>query len=181
MKKFIMLFTAIVLIVIMSACAKENPAENTQSTTTAPITESTTQRPIESTTAQPKSDSQKGERLKSAVAAQLENADLSGDFKYGKFIYKNIRDAELMYAYEYTEEHEKAAKENAEKLVKQIGTFYSDEIKLHDYSANQIGSGENGIDSVRYEFYYINTQNQLLTIYADSDGAICYVDCAFTW
>lgn len=181
MKKFILLLMTAILIVVMTACAKTDKAENTSADTTAPITETTTRMPTESTTKQPERDSQKGERLKARVSAQLGNAELSGDFEYGKFTYRNIRDAKLMYAYEYTEEYEKAAKENAEKLLKEIREFYPDEIQLYHYSAHQVGTGENGIDSVRYEFYYINTQNQLLTIYADSDGAICYADCAFTW
>lgn len=180
MKKIIMALVLLALIAGMTACAKEDISESAASATD-PTTQIASTMPIESTTKTPENDAQKGSMLKSEIIAQLGSAEISGNFNYGKFTYKNIRDVETIYAYEQTDEYEKAAKENAENLVSEIGKFYADEIKLYDYLAKQIGSSENGIDSVRYEFYYINTQNQLLTIYADSDGVISYADCSFTW
>lgn len=183
MKKTAIALIVILMCLMLTACAGKDVQQDSTSKTEATQTtaESTTQLPIEKTTKTPSTDSQKGEALRKALEKQLGSKGLDGDFSHGSFTYKNIRDAADMYRLEYSDQLEKAARKNADALVDTIRGFYSDEITLYSFEAKQIGSGENGIDSVRYEFYYINTQNQLLTVYADSDGTISYADCAFTW
>lgn len=183
MKKIIIALLAAALCISFATCTKNIEEENETTTenivtTTEPTTYA---KPEESTTKQPEENSQKGSELKSAVVSALGNNDLSGDMSYGSFTYKNNRDAKLVYANERSEDFESKASANADAFVEAIKGFYGDEIKLDTFYANEISFGENGIDSVRYEFYYINTQNQILTIYADSDATISYVNCEFTW
>lgn len=183
MKKISIALILILVCLMLTACALkgEQQAGTSQPDTTQTEGQSTTQLPAENTTKAPASDLQKGEALKNAVSKQLGSKGLDGDFSYGKFTYKGTRDIADIYKFEYSDQFEKAAKDNANALVEAVSELYSDEITLHSFEAKQIGNGENGIDSVRYEFYYINTQNQLLTIYADSDSTISYADCSFTW
>lgn len=186
MKKAITFILAFSLCVVFAACGKEMAEENTNTTEPQSVstTEAATEPIAEKTTAKPKSDSQKGNELRETVVSTLGNkkdAEISGDLEYGKFVYKYNREAGVVYANERNDECEKLAEENAEKLADSISNLYNDELKLHSSDTKQIGTGENGIDSVQYQFYYINSQNQLLTIYADSDGEISYADCKFTW
>lgn len=186
MKKAITFILAFSLCVVFAACSKDKAEENTNTTEPQSVsaTEAATEPIVEKTTAEPKSDSQKGNELKDIVISTLgskEDAEISGDLKYGKFVYQYNREAGIVYANERNDETEKLATEHAKKLADSISGLYGDELKLHSSQAKQIGTGENGIDSVQYQFYYINSQNQLLTIYADSDGEISYADCKFTW
>ena len=183
MKKIITVLLAAALCISFAACKKNIEDENeTTAESIMTTTEATTYaKPEESTTKQPEENSQKGNELKSVVISTLGDNDLSGDIFYGKFTYKNNRDTKLVYANERTEELENKASANANDFVEKIKGFYGGEIKLDTFNAKEISFGENGIDSVRYEFYYINTQNQILTIYADSDAVISYADCEFTW
>ena len=86
-----------------------------------------------------------------------------------------------MYANEQSEEFEKKAKDNAQKLIDSIKTFYGDKITFDREYTVTIGGGDNGLDSVQYQFFYLNTQNQQIKIYADSDGEISFAECNFTW
>lgn len=186
MKKIITLVLAFSLCIVFAACGKEMAEENTNTTepTSVSTTEAATETIVEKTTAEPKSDSKKGNELKATVISTLgnkENAEISGDLEYGKFVYKYNREAGVVYANEHNDQSEKLAADNAKKLADSISNMYNDELNLHSSDTKQIGTGENGIDSVQYQFYYINSQNQLLTIYADSDGEISYADCKFTW
>lgn len=180
MKKITALMLTVLICISFAACTKtaENYSNNNTATAVSSVsaTENTTEQIIEKTTSPPKSDSQKGSELRTAVINTLgnkENAEISGELEYGKFTYKYSRDAGVVYANERDNE--------TEKLADSISNMYNDELKLHSNHTKQIGTGENGIDSVQYQFYYINSQNQLLTIYADSDGEISYADCKFTW
>lgn len=183
MKKIVIALLTAALCCSFAACSKNVETENESSTETAvTTTEPTTYaRPVESTTKQPEENLNKGSELKAVVVSTLGDNDLSGDISYGKFTYKNNRDTKLVYANERTEELESKASENANDFVEKIKGIYGDEIRLDAFNAKEISFGENGIDSVRYEFYYINTQNQILTIYADSDAVVSYVNCEFTW
>ncbi len=188
MKKITALMLTVLICISFAACTKtaENNSNNNTATAVSSVsaTENTTEQIIEKTTSPPKSDSQKGSELRTAVMNTLgnkENAEISGELEYGKFTYKYSRDADVVYANERDNETEKLATDNAQKLADSISNMYNDELKLHSNHTKQIGTGENGIDSVQYQFYYINSQNQLLTIYADSDGEISYADCKFTW
>ena len=182
MKKYISIMLTVLLCFCLCACTadKEKEEETSAVTTTE---QQTTEKPLpkESTTKEPSSDVKKGNSLKGSVEKVLGNGELSGDFDYGRFTFVNNRDAQAVYAFERSEELEKKASDNAQKLVDEIRSYYGGEITLYSNTAQQIGNGENGIDSVRYKFYYVNAQNQILTIYADSDGVISYADCAFTW
>lgn len=183
MKKMSIVFLAVLLCISFAACSKNAEEKKVTTieevvTTTEPVTYS---KPEESTTKQPEENPQKSGELKSTIANTLGDNDLSGNVSYGKFTYRNNRDPKLVYANEHTQKLENKANDNANDFVEKIKDFYGDEIKLDGFIAKEISFGENGIDSVRYEFYYINTQNQILTIYADSDAVISYVDCEFTW
>ena len=188
MKKITALMLTALICISCAACTKtaENNSNNNTATAVSSVsaTENTTEQIIEKTTSPPKSDSQKGSELRTAVMNTLgnkENAEISGELEYGKFTYKYNRETGVVYANERDNETEKLAADNAQKLADSISNMYNDELKLHSNHTKQIGTGENGIDSVQYQFYYINSQNQLLTIYADSDGEISYADCKFTW
>lgn len=178
MKKSVALIITIIMCISLYACSNN---ENQPQTSTQAVTENETQGHADITA---RRDSEKGKRLKSAVAEELgaeDGAVLDGDFDTGCFTYKFSRDAQIMYAKERDDAVEAVAKENAQSLVDEISSFYGDEITLKRFEAKQIGSGDNGIDSVQYRFTYVNSQNQQIIIYADSDGVISYADCAFTW
>ncbi len=186
MKKAIALVLTLSLCIAFAACSKTTTVENTDTTEPQSVsqTETTTEPIIEKTTQPHKSDSQKANELKSTVISTLGNkdgAEISGELEYGKFVYKYNREASVVYANERDDETEKLAINNAQKFADSLSDLYGDELKLHNSHAKPIGTGENGIDSVQYQFYYINSQNQLLVIYADSDGEISYADCKFTW
>lgn len=178
MKKSVILIITIIMCISLCACSHN---ENQPPTSTQAVTENETQGSADITA---RRDSEKGKRLKSAVAEELGTEDralLEGDFDTGCFTYKFSRDAQIMYAKERDDAVEAVAKENAQSLVDEISSFYGGEITLKSFEAKQIGSGDNGIDSVQYRFTYVNSQNQQMVIYADSDGVISYADCAFTW
>lgn len=178
MKKSVILIITIIMCISLCACSHN---ENQPPTSTQAVSENETQGSADITA---RRDSEKGKRLKSAVAEELGTEDgalLEGDFDTGCFTYKFSRDAQIMYAKERDDAVEAVAKENAQSLVDEISSFYGGEITLKSFEVKQIGSGDNGIDSVQYRFTYVNSQNQQLVIYADSDGVISYADCAFTW
>ncbi len=178
MKKSVALIITIIMCISLCACSHN---ENQPPTSTQAVTENETQGSADITA---RRDSEKGKRLKSAVAEELGTEDralLEGDFDTGCFTYKFSRDAQIMYAKERDDAVEAVVKENAQSLVDEISGFYGGEITLNTFEAKQIGSGDNGIDSVQYRFSYVNSQNQQLIIYADSDGVISYADCTFTW
>lgn len=183
MKRNILVILTLALCLLLCSCNSNEQAEEStaEAVSEQQTTEEETQLPEESTTKQPEEDEQKGSELKSTLESFFTDGEITGDFNIGKFTFKNNRDADVVYAYERSDDLEEEASDNAEELVDEISSFYSDEITLYDSVAEQIGSGENGIDSVRYKFYYINEQNQILTIYADSDGVISYADCEFAW
>lgn len=179
MKKVLCIVVTAAICLSFIGCSKkssQNTAETSQITTTT--------EPATSTTAPVKEDKEQGEKLKKAVKNAIDDnsqGSLSGNFETGSFKYIFNRNPSVVYANERSDEFEKLAYKNAEKLVESIKSFYKDEIKFDRMYPNQIGSGENGTDSIRYEFFYINSQNQQLKIYADSDGVISFVQCNFTW
>lgn len=182
MKKIVALILVMTVGLTFFACSKEKEQETETTETTTSLT--TTTEPVTSTTAPVSEDKEKGENLKKAVLNGIEessNGSITGDLSKGSFTYIYSRNPSAVYENERSDEFEKKAKENAEKLVESIKNLYGDEITFDRMYPAQIGTGENGIDSVRYEFYYLNTQNQQLKIYADSDGMISYAECNFTW
>lgn len=187
MKKAFVIVLCSALCLSMAACSSQSESEDTTQAvkTTAPTTAvTTTTEPAVSTTAVPSENIQKGEELKTAVLGALGNengAEITGDLKYGSFTYKFNREPETVYGEERSEELEEKAKENAQRLVDEISTFYTDDIVFNREYAAPIGNGDNGIDSVQYQFFYLNSQNQQLKIYADSDGTVSYAECGFTW
>lgn len=180
MKKAISI--ALILAVCFSFFACSKKAEDTETTSTTALT--TTTEPVTSTTAPAKEDEEKGEELKETVLSSVgESTDgsITGELKYGSFTYIFNRNPSVVYANERSQEFEDKATANAEKLVDAIKSFYGDEITFDRMYPYEIGGGDNGTDSVRYEFYYLNSQNQQLKIYADSDGVISFAECKFTW
>lgn len=186
MKKALTLILTITIACSLAACSNrqnDNDAAEEQTTITTTAATTTTA-PATSTTAVPKEDSSKASQLKKAVQTALgskEGSEITGDLNHGSFTYKYVREPETMYANERTEEAEKKAQKNAQRLVDEIKSIYPDEITFDRLYAAPIGSGDNGIDSVQYQFFYLNTQNQQLRIFADSDSEISFVECNFTW
>lgn len=179
MKKIVCIALILTVCVSFFACSKKE-TENNESTTS--ITTTTT--PVTSTTAPVSEDKEKGEELKQAVMKSITDSSdgsITGNLETGSFKYIFNRNPAVVYANERSQEFEDKAYENAEKLVAGIKGFYGDEITFDRMYPYEIGTGDNGTDSVRYEFYYLNTQNQELRIYADSDGVVSYVECNFTW
>lgn len=181
MKKILISILVIAFCFLLVSCSNENAQEETTLSTT---TATTTTEPVEKTTAQPSENTAKGNELKTAVLDALNNrngAEISGDLKYGSFTYKFTRGPEVMYAHEQTEEFEIKARDNAQKLIESINAFYGDEITFDREYSSSVGDGDNGLDSVQYQFFYLNTQNQQIKVFADSDGVISFVECRFTW
>lgn len=185
MKKLWAIIIVSAICISLAACTKEQPQEeNTQPITQSTTAITTTTEPATSTTAPPAENTKKGEELRAAVLSALENeenAEIVGNLSYGSFTYKFIRDTKTQYANEREEAFEKTAKQNADSLVAEIKGLYGDEITFDRMYAAPVGNGDNGIDSVQYQFFYLNTQNQQLKVFADSDGTICYSECNFTW
>lgn len=182
MKKIFILCFAAMICFSFYACAKGQEEETTH-TAAAPAVTTTTE-PAVSTTAPASEDAQKGEELKSTVMQALgnkEGAVIEGNLEYGSFTYKFTRNPEVVYANERTEKLEQKAKNNTEKLIDKIKIYYGDEISFNREYVAPIGNGDNGIDSVQYQYFYVNSQNQQIKIFADSDGVISFVDCNFTW
>ncbi len=182
MKRIFALILLFTFCFSFAACSNEKQKEETEQPSQTTVTATT--EPVQKTTAPPSENTAKGNELKTAVLDTLENrknAEISGDLKYGSFTYKFNRGPEIMYADEQSEELEKRAKDNAQKLIDSIKVFYTDKITFDREYTVTIGGGDNGLDSVQYQFFYLNTQNQQIKIYADSDGEISFVDCRFTW
>lgn len=182
MKRIFALIIIFMFCFLLAACSKEKDKEETVQPSHTTVT--TTTEPVQKTTAPPSENTAQGNKLKTAVLDTLKNrkdAEISGDLKYGSFTYKFNREPEIVYAYEQSEELEKKAKDNAQKLIDSIKAFYADEITFDREYTVTIGNGDNGLDSAQYQFFYLNTQNQQIKIYADSDGEISFVDCRFTW
>lgn len=182
MKKIIALIVVIAVGITFYACSKQEENDLTEAQPSTALT--TTTEPATSTTAPVNENSEKGDKLKNAVLKGIDessNGSITGDLSKGSFKYIYSRNPSAVYANERSEEFEKKATDNADKLVQSIKALYGDEITFDRMYPAQIGTGDNGIDSVRYEFYYLNTQNQQLKIYADSDGMISYAECNFTW
>lgn len=193
MKKFLVLITGILFCVCLVGCSSNGDEKQTTSgekivtaipETTQLVTE--TER-VTSTTSPAFEDSENGLMLSDTVKEVLADGDgsacsLTGDVKYGSFEFKlNDTDTAVMYSKEQSDEMQKAAEDNAKSLVDAISTYYPYEITFESTTPQQIGSGDNGIDSVVYVITYTNTQNQELTMRADSNGTIYYAYCNFTW
>lgn len=182
MKKIIALATVMTIALTFYACSNQKSEKQTDTQPNTALT--TTTEPATSTTAPVNEDSEKGDELKNAVLKGIDessNGSITGDLSKGSFTYIYSRNPSAVYSNERSDEFEKKATDNADKLVQSIKALYGDEITFDRMYPAQIGTGDNGIDSVRYEFYYLNTQNQQLKIYADSDGMISYAECNFTW
>ncbi len=182
MKKIFALFLISAISLSFAACSNERQEEETAQPSQTTVTATT--EPVPKTTAPPSENTDKGKKLKTTVLDTLNNridAEISGDLKYGSFTYKFNRNPEIVYANEQSEEFEKKAKDNAQKLIDSIKTFYVDKITFDREYTVTIGGGDNGLDSVQYQFFYLNTQNQQIKIYADSDGEISFAECNFTW
>lgn len=177
MKKILSVVLVIMLVisigVCVSACKKDDGVEIT---TNQEVSTQKTE-----TTKEPQSNKERADELKKELVNHLDSADITGELEYGMFTYKYNRDPSIVYANEHNEWYENLAKDAANELVNSIAHFYPDEITLYQFDAVEIGNGDSGIDSVRYEFCYTNSQYQKLTIYADSDGMISYVNCEITW
>ena len=179
MKRYIALLLAIMLAATLFACSSKDGGDvDLTSYTETTETQSATVR-ITSTTAL-NEDGDKAAELEATIKAHFSagNAVAQPD---GSFVYENTRDAKTMYAYEREAELEQQASDNAEAFASAISEYYPYEITLEGFSAITVGSGDNGIDSVRYEAVYTNSQNQTMIIYVDSDAMISYIECTLTW
>lgn len=175
MKKRIVLAVLIALIMGLCACS----SNNNEGATLQTENESTTTERVTSVTALHQ-DEQKANDLAYAVESYFESGKAVAN-PDGTFVYENNRDAQTMYAYEREERFEAPAKLNADAFVYLLKDLYPYDIWLESFDAIEIGSGDHGIDSVRYEAVYTNSQNQIIKIIIDSDAVISYIDCTLTW
>lgn len=181
MKKIMILILAVLMCFFSISCSRSQDSSGTENQ----LSEASTEALAVSTTKKPATDTKKAEELKLTMAKALGTSDESitvqnnGSFKYQPKAY----DESKIYSMEYTEEIEKAAYKSIEKYIDSIREYYpdGDEIKLYIKNSKQISYGDNGIDSVYYTAVYINTQNQKITVYADSTGELYYAKCDFTW
>lgn len=128
------------------------------------------------------SSKKKAEELKNKIkqaAGEEPKAEITVE-DGGYFVYKNIRDAKDIYSQERSVEGEKAAYNTALNLAKELEAYYGKlEGPVEDFI--DIGGGDNGIDSVLYNFYFVNKGRGEIRIQIDSDGVISYIEsgCAF--
>lgn len=194
MKKFIVLMLSAVMCVTFFACAKNNDeVKETESSSALDLTSqterttqpSTVSLPETSTTAKPNKQKKKAKKVEKQVKEYFSAKDKEVDGKKnGGFEYKQENpDPVEMYAQEYSDDALEKAEKNAADFVDSIRENYPDGDKIKHYTTQikQVGTGDNGVDSVTYLVIYINSQNQELNIHADSNGEIFYVDCKFTW
>lgn len=178
MKRISILILSVLLMLCLASCKGSDDNETTQSVTQMPSQTTT----YESDVTAVNTDEEKGESLKSDITGFFDGAgEVDGVFSNGSFTYKNTRQASVMYAYERDSALEEKARENAQSFADAVSDYYEGGLVLADFSATQIGSSDNGIDSVKYDAVYLNSQNQTLRITLDSDAVISYVDCALTW
>lgn len=184
MKKLWIVITAILICLCLSACSK-SAGETENRTTAAPQTtqsKTTATERMTSTTASPKTDEEKSGRLAAAVKDHFEEAGSVVTDSRGGFEFKLADlDEGQMYSMEMSEKMQKNAENNAKALVGEIQEYYPYALTYESTDAQQIGTGDNGIDSAVYVILYTNTQNQKLELRADSTGSIYYIDCDFTW
>ena len=180
MKKAVCILLTVIIIAVLCACARNENADNAETVSVSSSQQQETTDEITTSTTQLNIDDEKSGELLVKLGEYFEGGNSTADSD-GTFVYENNREPSVMYAYERDAEHEQEAKDNAEAFVESIADFYPYEITADNFVATQIGDGDNGIDSVRYEAYYTNTQNQSLVIYVDSDTVISYIDCSFTW
>lgn len=186
MKKFTAILLSIVLTASLCACAKTSES-NEETSSAVSATEQTTKKPLPavSTTAKAKKDDSKSKKLKKNISSALNVPDKDITVQSeGGFEYKNPDlDETKMYSQEYNDESAKNAFKNIDTFVKEIKKNYPDSKKIERFSTDvqQLSYGDNGIDSVNYIAVYINSQNQSLTVYADSTGTVYYAKCEFTW
>ncbi|MCC8073845.1 MAG: hypothetical protein LIO62_06955 [Clostridiales bacterium] len=187
MKKIIVLILTLAVSICFVACSSQtDDNEESSSEQATSATTTTTTLPPVSTTKQAEKNSSQASSLKNIVCTALNctEDEIDGDIDLGSFTYKaNETDESTMYSEEYSDELEDVAKENAKDFVDSIREYYPDCDDIAEYTVDleEIGGGDNGIDSVNYIITYLNTQNQALTIYLDSTGQIFYADCEFTW
>lgn len=194
MKKIIAAMLCIVMCSAFCACSKtaDSAADTTGAgdadltSQTEPVTEpSTRSMPKVSTTAKAEKNKKKAKNIEKQVEEYFSADKKEVKSKStGTFEFKQESlDSGKMYAQEYSDENQKAAEKNAEVFVASIKDNYPDSDKIRHFATDvkQVGTGDNGVDSVTYDIIYLNSQNQKLDIYADSNGEIFYVSCNFTW
>lgn len=177
MKKYFTCTMAIVMIISLSACGA---SEENSETTTKVATENTT-----SDVATQKSgdvNEKRAKQLEKSVTDLLgknENAGIKAQSE-GTFIYKNIRDATFVYSQERSREYEDKARKTSEEIINVLKQYYG-ALTFQKENAVNIGRGENGVDSVLYNFYYIGKNGGEIRIQIDSDGVVSYIEsgCKF--
>lgn len=137
-----------------------------------------------------KGNAEKGKKLKKAIekAASGENISITGELDKGLFEYKNPRSQKEMYSEERSESGEKKAKKNADKFVEAVSKYLG-KLEFSRVEYTDVGTGENGADSVLYTFYYVPspskeveqyTLSEQLVVKTDSTGVIIYASSSCT-
>lgn len=188
MKKLSVILASVLILTCFAACsAKDGSSEPEQSgesvvSALAETEKETATAAATSTTSPKKADESKSEELVNTINTYFDDtgdtyADSCGGFEFRL----DDPDESEMYAMEQSDDMQKKAEENAKKFVSSISKYYPYEIKYESTDAQQVGGGDNGIDSAVYIIVYTNVQNQELQIRADSAGEIYYAYCNFTW
>ena len=185
MKKAAVIILTVIMCVSFAACSGEAKSDNDGDTGSNIEVQTTKALPQASTTAKAKEDGKKAQELVVTIAKALNvDTDETVAKENGKFTFKraNIEET-VMFSEEYSQEGSDRAYANIDEFVSRIKDYYpdGDKLQLYDTCDQQIGGGDNGIDSVIYIAVYTNTQNQALSVFADSTGEIYYAECNFTW
>lgn len=186
MKKAVIAVLITVLVLAFCACSaqnKETAEGNTVSQTQQEASEKESE--VSETLAsspEGKSSEKQAQKLKKDIMEAAENTSGKGMAVYpnGHFVYLNVRDAQSMYSQERSKEGEETARKLADKIAKATEPYYG-EMKKIKTDIENIGSGDNGIDSVLYNFYYESKNGGQMRIQVDSDGVVSYIEskCSF--
>lgn len=190
MKKAVAAVLITLLALAFCACTDQNKetaektaGENTVFQTQQDVTEQESE--VSETLAsspEGKSSDKQAQKLEKEIMNLVENTSEKGMVSYpnGHFVYLNVRDAQSMYSQERSEEGEKTARNLADKIAEATEPYYG-EMKKIKTDIKNVGSSDNGIDSVLYNFYYESETGGQMRIQVDSDGVVSYIEskCSF--
>lgn len=190
MKKAVVAVLITVLVLTFCACSAQNKESDEKTETDNPVSqtlqnETEKESEVSETLASSpdgKSSEKQAQKLKKEIMKLAENNSGKGMAVYpnGHFVYLNVRDAQSMYSQERSEEGEKTAKKLADNIAKATEPYYG-EMKKIKTDIENIGSGDNGVDSVLYNYYYESENGGQMRIQVDSDGVVSYIEskCSF--
>lgn len=190
MKKTVIAVFIAALFVALCACSAQNKetadvsqtqAAASQAEEKTTITESEDYQTLASSP-EGKTSEKQAEKLKKEIMELIENTSQTGMVTYpnGHFVYIGARDAQSMYSQERSKEGEKKAQKLADSIADATEPYYGKMTKIKT-DIKTVGNGENGIDSVLYNYYYESETGGQMRIQVDSEGVVSYIEskCSF--